>query len=216
MLTETHAALVPTVALYYMSSGGRAPPIVGSSSSLSPVPSSPSLLCAAEQALLSPSEDESDDGVAVVMNMLEAERATIAPLPPPDVDRLLAGWHAAEWGCGGERRRGSEGKSEDEEEREPWGYGEDCVVADVMTGVDPERQREEVRRRLPGRRWGEVCERFRQVCGEVLPKCEPVEEREASRWTRLRRWDSVRAAEERRLKPRCAIVKKFNRFNRWR
>lgn len=212
MLTETYLTLVPTVTLYYMSTGGQQPPAGRGDAGLSARETSPSEL-SAEQALLSASDADSDDGVAVVMNMLEAERATIAPLPPPDVDRLLAGWHAAEWGCG-ESMRGRDSKREEEEEVvvEPWGYGEDCVVADVMTRVDPEGQREEVRRRLPGRRWNEVRERFRELCGDVEPTCPPEEEREESKWGRMRRWGSVRGKEERRFKPRCGIVKKFKRW----
>lgn len=105
-------------------------------------------------------EGSSDDGVDLVMDMLSDSRAGT---PPAEMDSLLAGLGASGW-CG-RREEKCEKKADG---RRGWCFEEDCAVADVMTGVKPERVRAEVARRLPGRSVSEVRERFRVVCGEVL------------------------------------------------
>lgn len=154
-------------------------------------------------------EAGSDDGVDGVLRLLDAEQVTRAPMrqvDSTDVDRICAGMRSASWvdTLSGQSTAPSVASAagdvvdaaEDPEcEGTDWCHKEDLVIVDVFTSVTPERQKAEIARRLPKRKWGEVWARFQVICNEMADK---------------ERFDARKAmpkAAERRLKPSSVIGK---------
>ncbi|KAI0557360.1 short-chain dehydrogenase/reductase [Gracilaria domingensis] len=170
-------------------------------------------------SLLSSLTDEEDgvegaeDGVAVVMRMLDASPSTRAPIiSPTNIDRIFANWDVDL--CGAQTRfvvdtpppypsTSSPCDKRHGTERQ-WCYGEDCTVADVFTRVVPDRQKDEIKRRLPGRRWSEAVTRFRILCGEVVDNCGEDQKRKPF-WRRGNRTET-------KLRIQCPIRKTWAKF----
>ncbi|CAN8065544.1 unnamed protein product [Agarophyton chilense] len=142
-------------------------------------PCSSSLSLSPESLLgsLSDQEHTDEDGVDVVMRMLDASPSSRAPIiSPTNIDRLFANWNVDL--CAVQPRfvvdtpppyapvpTPCDNSLHPEKQ---WCYGEDCTVADVFTRVVPDRQKEEIKKRLPGRRWSDAVKRFRSLCCDVV------------------------------------------------
>lgn len=125
------------------------------------------------------------------MHIFEKEKPIAAPLVEPHIDTLLSGWNSTAWGettsetsCNApprslRRLQDSEKQSSSDDEpskvRTPchWVYKDDCELVDIFTSVCPEKQKLEVRKRLPNRRLSDAFRRFQQLCGE-MKEDEPV------------------------------------------
>lgn len=196
-----------------------------SSSSLPVTPSPPcsfarknrseSLLASTLLGSLSDDDGDDDDGVDVVTRMLDSAPSTRAPIMSQiDTDRLLATWqldlcqartryvvekqpqYTAPKPCAVEERNVQETQ---------WCFGEDCTVADVFTRVRPDRQKQELERRLPGRRWSDAVNRFRSICGQVVDNCDGEEKKRKAFWRRGNHTET-------KLRIQCPIKKTLAKF----
>lgn len=135
-----------------------------------------------------------DDGVELVMSMLDSECGEkLDSKEACNMDHLMSTWRECNWvketagsrfafglneltpssGSGKSSCRGKESASRSSVDAYgvprntcTWTFSEDCVVADIFTSVCPTRQRIELGRRLPGRRWSDARERFRIICSQ--------------------------------------------------